>query len=272
MSYLKKGQVDCTKEISPGGEKYRASGDVEKLEYNPKPNAFDVGTNVQQTIDTNIGKQYKSEAPSIPASEIKPMKSGGILNWFKKKADDGKSIDPNSAQYKAQGDKGKLEFPTGKADTVTLKQKGLETSEEAGSKTYRDQGTKEKLEIPTGKVELPKASMNVSEDLKIGNQYKDEGEKEKLMTSPSNFKVNVSQEVLKVNVPIDTGNKAAPQQKQFALGINWFKRGAKTTPEAQEYISKKIEKNVEEGKPQEQAIAIAHSQAKEKGFDVPKTT
>jgi len=47
------------------------------------------------------------------------------------------------------------------------------------------------------------------------------------------------------------------------------KRNA-TSKEAQEWISNKISKLVDEGKDRDQAVAIAHSMARQKGFDVPK--
>lgn len=43
---------------------------------------------------------------------------------------------------------------------------------------------------------------------------------------------------------------------------------AKISPKARNLISKKISKNIHEGKPQKQAVAIAFSQAREKGFEV----
>lgn len=39
---------------------------------------------------------------------------------------------------------------------------------------------------------------------------------------------------------------------------------------AQEFISRKIKTNIREGMHRQQAIAVAHSQAREKGFKVPK--
>ena len=39
---------------------------------------------------------------------------------------------------------------------------------------------------------------------------------------------------------------------------------------AKRFLKRKIEKNINEGKPQDQAVAIAHTQAQQKGFDVPK--
>lgn len=43
---------------------------------------------------------------------------------------------------------------------------------------------------------------------------------------------------------------------------------AKLNPEARKFISRKIKKNISEGKPQKQSIAIAYSQARKKGFEV----
>jgi len=43
----------------------------------------------------------------------------------------------------------------------------------------------------------------------------------------------------------------------------------KLSPAAQKFISKKIKKNVEEGKSQAQSIAIAYSQARAEGYKVP---
>lgn len=48
------------------------------------------------------------------------------------------------------------------------------------------------------------------------------------------------------------------------------KESAKLSPEAQEFISKKIKTLREEGKDEEQAAAIAYQMAREKGFDVPE--
>ena len=44
---------------------------------------------------------------------------------------------------------------------------------------------------------------------------------------------------------------------------------AKLSKKAQKFISKKIRKNIEEGKSREQAVAIAYSQARAKGYKVP---
>jgi len=44
----------------------------------------------------------------------------------------------------------------------------------------------------------------------------------------------------------------------------------KTSRMAQAFVSRKISKNVEEGRPRAQAIAIALSQARKEGFSVPK--
>ena len=45
---------------------------------------------------------------------------------------------------------------------------------------------------------------------------------------------------------------------------------AKISPKAQKFISKKISKNIKEGRPSKQAQAIAFSQARQRGFIVPK--
>ena len=57
----------------------------------------------------------------------------------------------------------------------------------------------------------------------------------------------------------------------FAVKCFTASREAKLTPEAQEFISKKIKKLMDEGKPQDQAIAIAYNMARERGFDVPES-
>lgn len=44
----------------------------------------------------------------------------------------------------------------------------------------------------------------------------------------------------------------------------------RNSPKAKKFISRKIKKNIEEGKPQKQSVAIAFSQARKKGFKVPK--
>ena len=44
---------------------------------------------------------------------------------------------------------------------------------------------------------------------------------------------------------------------------------AKITKVAQEFIKRKIRQNVAEGKPKKQSVAIAFSQARERGFKVP---
>lgn len=52
---------------------------------------------------------------------------------------------------------------------------------------------------------------------------------------------------------------------------DWKKsKGNKMSDDAQDFISKKIKKLVAEGKPQDQAIAIAYSMAKQKGYKVPE--
>jgi hypothetical protein len=45
----------------------------------------------------------------------------------------------------------------------------------------------------------------------------------------------------------------------------------KLSPEAEKFISRKIRKNIKEGRPQKQAVAIAYSQARAKGYKVPAT-
>ena len=45
---------------------------------------------------------------------------------------------------------------------------------------------------------------------------------------------------------------------------------AKISPKAQKFISKKISKNIREGRPPKQAQAIAFSQARHMGFRVPE--
>lgn len=47
---------------------------------------------------------------------------------------------------------------------------------------------------------------------------------------------------------------------------------AKTTSEAQEFMSKHVKKHVDEGKSQDQAIAIAYEEAREAGYSVPEAT
>jgi len=42
-----------------------------------------------------------------------------------------------------------------------------------------------------------------------------------------------------------------------------------TSKEARGFIARKIAKNIDEGRPPEQAVAIAYSQARAKGYDVP---
>jgi len=49
-----------------------------------------------------------------------------------------------------------------------------------------------------------------------------------------------------------------------------FKRISKLSPEAQEFISKKIKILKEEGYEQNQAVAIAYDYARKEGYDVPK--
>ena len=45
-----------------------------------------------------------------------------------------------------------------------------------------------------------------------------------------------------------------------------------TSKAAQKFISAKIEKNMEEGRPQKQAVAIAYSQARAAGYKVPRSS
>jgi hypothetical protein len=268
MGYVKKSQ-EIAKDLKPAGETFKDPGQVEKVQYNPKPNAFAVTPKVQQETDKAGAAAYMTEGASIPAAAIKPVKA--ILNWFKKSADDvtsgGKAKDPGSSDYKDPGQKEKLQYPT-KVDEVSVKQPGLEKSEDAGSKTYKDPGQKEKLGTPQ-KVDMPKVDTVVDVDNKIGNQFKDEGEKEKLNINPKQDTVSTSQEKVKIDIPSAGEEKATGMQKQFGQ-INWMKKNSAATPEAQEYVSKKIATNIEEGKPQEQAVAIGMSQAREKGYDVPE--
>jgi hypothetical protein len=60
------------------------------------------------------------------------------------------------------------------------------------------------------------------------------------------------------------------EEEKSKKKANINKAAAKMTPEAQEFISKKIKILMDEGYPQDQAIAIAYSMAREKGFDVPE--
>ncbi len=71
----------------------------------------------------------------------------------------------------------------------------------------------------------------------------------------------------------EEANKAIEDFSLEELG--WSKKSYRrdaTTDGAQSFISKKIEKLVDEGKSQDQAIAIAYSMAREEGYDVPATT
>jgi hypothetical protein len=61
------------------------------------------------------------------------------------------------------------------------------------------------------------------------------------------------------------------EEEKAEKKANVKKTAAKMTPEAQEFISKKIKVLMDEGYPQEQAIAIAYSMAREKGYDVPES-
>jgi len=48
------------------------------------------------------------------------------------------------------------------------------------------------------------------------------------------------------------------------------KIGRKVSAEARKFVSQKIRKNIREGKPTQQAVAVAFSQARKAGFKVPK--
>lgn len=62
----------------------------------------------------------------------------------------------------------------------------------------------------------------------------------------------------------------------YSLYVKWYKSieaalsSEATSDEAQKWISEKIKKLVDEGKPQDQAVAIALSMAREKGYSVPE--
>ena len=71
----------------------------------------------------------------------------------------------------------------------------------------------------------------------------------------------------------EEANKAIDNFELEELG--WSKKShtrEAVTDEAQEFISKKIEVLMNEGREQDQAIAIAYSMAKEEGYDVPEKT
>jgi hypothetical protein len=261
INWKKKAQ-EVDKTLKPESEKYKAAGEDGGIKINPSPNT--IGTNVQQHIeklDIPI-----SDAQKIPASEVKKYTKAEL----EKQAAEGKTTDPNAEQYKASGEVEKLQFPTKTDAAPSVKQPGLETGKDAAGKEYKDPGQKEKLEVPTKQLPTPDTKIVVVTDEKLGTEFKPAGDSEKIMTKPKEFKGPAGQPMSEVS-PLDYMHKherTKPMQKQFAA-INWFKRDA-VSPEAQEFISKKIKKNVEEGKPQEQAIAVAHSQAREEGYEVPE--
>lgn len=81
----------------------------------------------------------------------------------------------------------------------------------------------------------------------------------------NSFKEILEEEEVSEEVP-ELELALVPAKKKVDLE----KIAKKLTDEAQKFISQKIKKLMDEGYPQEQAIAIAYSMAKEKGFDVPE--
>ena len=252
FSWFKKNAQDAVKDMHM--EKYISEGEAGDIKINPSPNT--IGTNVQQhieKIDIPI-----SDAPKIPASEVKKY----TKSQLDKKAADEK-VKADSEQYKASGDVEKLQYPTKTDAAPSVKQPGLESNKDAAGKDYKDPGQKSKLDIPTKMMTTPDVKIVVVTDNKIGTEFKPAGDSEKIMTNPKEFKGPAGQPASNVSPTeyMHKHDKAKPMQKQFSA-INWFKRSA-VTEEAQEYVSKKIEKNIEEGKPQEQAVAVGMSQARE---------
>ena len=261
ISWKKKAQ-EADKTLKPESEKYKAAGEDGGITINPSPNT--IGNNMQQHIeklDIPI-----SDASKIPASEVKKYTKAEL----EKHATELGKVDATSEQYKASGDTEKLLFPTKTDAAPSVKQPGIESNKDAAGKTYKDPGQKEKLETPTKMTPTPDVKIMVVTDNKLGTEFKPAGDSEKLITKTKEFKGPAGQPLSDVS-PLDYMQKhdrTKPMQKQFS-NIVWFKRDA-TTPEAQDFISKKIKKNVEEGKPEAQAVAVGMSQAREEGYSVPE--
>lgn len=137
------------------------------------------------------------------------------------------------------------------------------------AKEYKKQfGDFEKLDIIMGKR---KVSINSDGKIQEANMQKkaiDVSKYQQLITDLKNI-INKPQKTSEDFKEMSEISKQIAEEMpkiQEELG----KTGAKMTDEAQGFISKKIKTLMDEGYPQEQAIAIAYDMAREKGYDVPE--
>ena len=213
--FKKESQVDVTKELKPGSEKYKGEGTDGKIVVNPKPGQYAVKPNIQQTIEKGLAEKYKSDAPKIPAAEVKKYTKAEL-----------------EAHAVKTEKKDKLQFPTKQAPGANVKQPGTEYSSDAASKTYKSEGPKEKMDIPTKQTQLPNVPIAVDTDDKLGKQFKPDGDKSKLIINPPVPKMPAGQQSSNVSPSkyINKGDTAKPPKKSTtASGINWFKKTAEET-------------------------------------------
>jgi hypothetical protein len=123
------------------------------------------------------------------------------------------------------------------------------------------------IESPETKSEEAEDFVEIKDEEKEIEEGKDEKEeKEAEEKEEEEEKEEKEEEEEKEEIKNEEEEKEEETEKK----ANVKKFAAKMTPEAQEFISKKIKVLMDEGYPQEQAIAIAYSMARERGFDVPE--
>lgn len=137
------------------------------------------------------------------------------------------------------------------------------------AKEYKKQfGDFEKLDIIIGKRKVSITSEGKIYEANIQKKAIDVSKYQQLITDLKNI-INKPQKTPEDFKEMSEISKQIAEEMpkiQEELG----KVGRKMTEEAQEFISKKIKTLMDEGYPQEQAIAIAYSMARERGFDVPE--
>lgn len=142
-------------------------------------------------------------------------------------------------------------------------------------KKIEDREDREKIE--NEKIETPiKASISETTTSDLVNFSKTKPEATKPLTSGGGSDLaGVKRDIARADELYSGGKDDldADELKKKVVTVKADKKIAnEMTPEAQDFVSKKIEKLIGEGKPQDQAAAIAYSMAREEGYDVPEKT
>jgi hypothetical protein len=164
---------------------------------------------------------------SSKMQKLREIESG--IQWFKKQAD----VNPAIEQYKAKGQDGGLKWKVTKDGFPGKVTPGTAEEKDAATKKYKDPGVKEKLGFGTS-FQPKEVKTPITEDAKVGEQFKDPGEVEKLLFKPKQFKTEPNQPKSDVDPAKYLGKYeiTKPMQKQFSyIGVNWFKKAVETPKE-----------------------------------------